>query len=106
MRVLSRSRVSNTALDSVRVAAQPAAELPLSEPPSQATLEFLAWVASRPRTYAEAMELWQTSCPRSSVWENAIGDALIQVESSKGQAMARVTVSLTALGRLVLDGRA
>jgi hypothetical protein len=27
------------------------------------TLEFLAWVSSHGRTYAEAMEVWQTTCP-------------------------------------------
>jgi hypothetical protein len=36
-----------------------------------AMLEFLRWVAAEERSYADAMEAWQTSCPRQSVWEDA-----------------------------------
>jgi hypothetical protein len=42
-------------------------------------LQFLDWVASRPRTYAEAMDAWRTSCPRLSVWEDALLAGLIQL---------------------------
>jgi hypothetical protein len=63
---------------------------------SPLTIEFLAWVASRPRTYAEAMEAWRTSCPRHSVWEDALADDLIRVE-------AGAEVVLTARGRAILD---
>src|SRR5262245_30921641 len=28
------------------------------------TLELLRWIDSRPRTYAEAMEAWRSTCPR------------------------------------------
>src|SRR5690349_10728750 len=41
-------------------------------------LEFLRWVAARPRTYSETMEAWQTSCPRNSVWEDAQIDGLVR----------------------------
>jgi hypothetical protein len=27
------------------------------------TLELLNWVSVRPRTYAEAIEAWRTTCP-------------------------------------------
>jgi hypothetical protein len=30
---------------------------------SAPTLELLAWIAARPRTYAEAMEAWRSDCP-------------------------------------------
>ena len=35
-------------------------------------LEFLDWVSSRRRTYAEAMEAWRSTCPRHTVWEDAL----------------------------------
>lgn len=35
------------------------ADPPRSEPVSPLALEFLHWVASRRRTYAEAMEAWK-----------------------------------------------
>jgi len=34
--------------------------------------QLLEWVAARPRTYDEALEVWRTSCPRLSVWEDAV----------------------------------
>jgi hypothetical protein len=47
-------------------------------------LEFLDWVAARPRSYAEAMEAWRSSCPRHTVWEDALIEGFIQVESTGG----------------------
>jgi hypothetical protein len=64
------------------------------------TREFLAWLAARPRTYAEAMDAWRTSCPRLSAWEDALGDALIQV--APGPRLAECAVTLTARGRAAL----
>lgn len=58
-------------------------------------IELLRWIAERPRTYAETMEAWRTSCPRLSVWEDAIADGLIRVQggsvtlTEKGAVQAR-----------------
>lgn len=65
-------------------------------------LEFLQWVSSRPRTYAEAMEAWRSSCPRYTVWEDALAEGLIQV-GSDGPLQAP-EVKLTPRGSAVLDG--
>jgi hypothetical protein len=43
------------------------------------TLELLAWVSSRPRTYAETIEAWGTHCPRLTVWEDAVLGGLVRV---------------------------
>jgi hypothetical protein len=53
----------------------------MSEPVGPLLLEFLAWVASRRRTYIEAMEAWRSTCPRHTVWEDAIIDGLMRVDS-------------------------
>jgi len=45
------------------------------------TLQLLEWVAHEPRTYAEVLEVWRTSCPRLSVWEDACLAGLVQCES-------------------------
>ncbi len=29
-------------------------------------VQFLLWIAARPRTYAETMEAWRTNCPQLS----------------------------------------
>ena len=39
------------------------------------TLELLAWIAERPRTYPETIEAWKSSCPRLTVWEDALPTA-------------------------------
>ena len=71
------------------------------EPVGPLTLQFLAWVASRRRTYAEAMEAWQTTCPRHTVWEDALIDGLIQVQSQGSSRQSDVI--LTPRGRAILD---
>ncbi len=58
------------------------------------TIQLLEWLSERPRSYAETIEVWKTSCPRLSVWEDALADDLVRV--------ARGRVSLTAAGRLLL----
>jgi hypothetical protein len=65
------------------------------------TIEFLAWISQRPRTYAQTLEAWQSSCPRNSVFEDALGDELIQIE--RADTMDESKVTLTARGKLVMD---
>ena len=33
--------------------------------------DFLEWLDRQPRTHAEVIESWRTSCPRLPVWEEA-----------------------------------
>jgi hypothetical protein len=55
------------------------------------TLQFLDWVSSRRRTYTEAMEAWQTTCPRHTVWEDALIEGFIRVESQGYQSEVILT---------------
>jgi hypothetical protein len=73
----------------------------MSESIDPLTLEFLDWVSSRRRTYAEAMEAWQTTCPRHSVWEDALTNGFIRLESQDHQC----EVTLTARGKAMLEER-
>jgi hypothetical protein len=73
----------------------------MPEPVGLLTREFLSWVSSRPRTYAEAMEAWRSTCPRHTVWEGALLDGLIQVRRDGESPQAQVT--LTPRGRTLLD---
>jgi hypothetical protein len=41
------------------------------------TLQFLSWVAERPRSYAEARAAWSSTCPLTCAWEDAISDDLV-----------------------------
>jgi hypothetical protein len=64
-------------------------------------LEFLTWVADRRRTYDEAMEAWQSHCPRQTIWEDAIIDGYIQLSSVDTIYDSEVT--LTPRGRELLE---
>ena len=41
-------------------------------------LQFLQWVAARPRRYAEVREAWSSTCPLNCAWEDAIADNLVR----------------------------
>jgi hypothetical protein len=47
---------------------------------SALTVQMLDWLAERPRSYAETLEAWKTSCPRLTIWEDAVRDGLVRVE--------------------------
>jgi hypothetical protein len=71
--------------------------------PGTLTLQFLAWVAERPRSYAETMEAWRSTCPPMSVWEDAIGDGLVVLDCGNGSGMSLSGVALAAQGRAVMN---
>lgn len=69
----------------------------MPDQPSLIMIQFLAWVADRPRNYAQTMEAWRSSCPRLSVWEDAIIEGLIRIDNN-----ANRSVRLTPRGSAVL----
>lgn len=74
----------------------------MTQPSDALTLQFLTWIAETPRLYGVAMEAWRTSCPRLSIWEDAIGDELVRLEPVAGRPMreARVVIAPRGLARL------
>src|SRR5581483_9077493 len=76
----------------------------MPEPTSLLMIEFLSWVASRPRTYDEAMDAWRSTCPRHTVWEDALIEGLIRV--APGSEPHQFDVTLTPRGRSALEGDA
>lgn len=67
-------------------------------------VQFLDWVAGDDRTYADAMDAWRTSCPRLSIWEDALADGLIEVAAGTSRRDARVRI--TPRGeRLLVENR-
>jgi len=46
--------------------------------PDTLVLDFVEWIATRPRRYSDVMEGWKTSCPRLTIWEDAIDQGLVQ----------------------------
>ena len=68
---------------------------PLAGTPSRLIDDFLHWLEPGPRPYAEAMEAWRTSCPRLTVWEDAVDAGYVARKKVDGEA----AVILTTLGR-------
>lgn len=63
-------------------------------------LDLVEWVASHPRTYAEVMDAWRTSCPRLSIWEDTSALGFV-VCASRGKS--EVIVEVTPVGRAFLE---
>ena len=55
--------------------------------------QLLHWIGPEPRNYVETLEAWRTSCPRLTVWEDAVTAGLIErvPAASLKDAQVRVT---------------
>jgi hypothetical protein len=62
-----------------------------------ATLQLLELIDERQRSYAETMDAWRSSCPRLTVWEDAVADGLVVVRDG--------SVVVTARGRELVQRR-
>lgn len=62
-------------------------------------LDLVEWVAKQPRPYADVMDAWRTSCPRLTIFEDAVDDGLIESRTVPGGG---VLVAVTAAGTAVL----
>ncbi len=65
-------------------------------------LDFLAWLEATPRPYAEVMDAWRTSCPRLTIWEDALDAGLVAHLRAPG---ALATAGVTDKGRKMLEAR-
>jgi hypothetical protein len=65
-------------------------------------VQFLLWIAARPRTYAETMEAWRTNCPRLSAWEDATANGLVDMTQEESPVKGEAVVVLTDKGRALL----
>ena len=75
----------------------------MTEPVPLLMIEFLSWVSSRERTYAETMEAWRSHCPRQTIWEDAQIGGLVELNGAGNMNERRVV--LTVQGRALLNGR-
>jgi hypothetical protein len=72
----------------------------MSGPVAPLILDLVQSVAGQPRPYAEVIEAWRTSCPRLTVWEDAVDGGLVACEP---RADGRLWVVATPLGREALS---
>jgi hypothetical protein len=60
----------------------------VTEPVHSLTLQLLEWISDRPRSYADVLDAWRTTCPRFSIWEDACIDGLIDCDAGAGHVVA------------------
>ncbi len=60
--------------------------------------DLVEWVGKQPRTYRQVMDAWRTSCPRLTVWEEALERGYV---ARRGEG-----VDVTQAGRAFLQTRA
>jgi hypothetical protein len=63
--------------------------------------QLLDWIGNEPRSYSETLDAWRTSCPRLTIWEDAMSEGLIArvAGRTRSEAMVRVTAKGQALIR-------
>ena len=66
-------------------------------PADARTIQLLDWISARPRTYVDVIDAWRTSCPRLSIWEDAVAAGLVAYDGGRPRR-----VVLTARGRELL----
>jgi hypothetical protein len=62
-------------------------------------LDLVEWIAARPRSYSDVMDAWRTSCPRLTIWEDAIDLGFVARVHQDG---AGAMVDVTPAGRAFL----
>ena len=84
----------------MRSAAFKSAAMP--DAPESLVFDLVEWVAKEPRAYADMLDAWRTSCPRLTVWEDAIERKLVMRKPVAGQG---TIVVVTEAGRRFLNAR-
>ena len=67
-------------------------------------LDFVEWIAREPRLYSEVIATWRTSCPRLTIWEDAVDRGYVAREAIAG-AGVRIAVTESGEKFLRVNGR-
>ncbi len=69
------------------------------DPVEALILDFIEWLAANPRSYAETMAAWRTSCPRLPVWEEAVDRGFVD-RRAEPDGTVRIAPSAAGLSYL------
>ncbi len=77
----------------------------MAETTDPLVLDLVEWIAREPRLYSEVIETWRTSCPRLTIWEDAVDRGFVTRQTVAGEG---VRVAVTEAGEKFLrdNGRA
>ena len=65
----------------------------MADAPDPLVLDLVEWVATQPRLYADVIDRWRTSCPRLTVWEDAVDRGFVIRKAAAGGALVVATSS-------------
>jgi hypothetical protein len=71
----------------------------MAETTDPLVLDLVEWIAREPRLYSEVIETWRTSCPRLTIWEDAVDRGFVARQPIAG---AGVRIAITADGEKFL----
>ncbi|MGJ4941808.1 hypothetical protein ACQR1W_14630 [Bradyrhizobium sp. HKCCYLS1011] len=71
----------------------------MSERADPLVLDFVEWIARAPRSHAEVVATWKTSCPRLTIWEDAAECGYVARETIAGFGLV---VTVTDAGEQLL----
>lgn len=76
----------------------------MADAPDPLVLDLVEWIATEPRPYADVLDRWRTSCPRLTVWEDALDRGFVKRVPASAQG-AQVIVTETGTQFLRDHGR-
>ena len=65
----------------------------MSETTDPLVLDLVEWIAREPRPYSEVIETWRTSCPRLTIWEDAVDRGYVARQPLAGGVRIAITES-------------
>jgi hypothetical protein len=65
-------------------------------------LDLVEWCSKEPRTYFEVIDAWRTSCPRLTVWKEAIERGYLKRVPANG---TQAGIAVTPKGRVFLASK-
>ena len=64
---------------------------PIAGPSDPLVLDLVEWIAREPRLYSEVIETWRTSCPRLTIWEDAVDRGYVARVTAAGGTRVAIT---------------
>jgi hypothetical protein len=63
----------------------------MTETTDPLVLDLVEWIGREPRLYAEVIETWRTSCPRLTIWEDAVDRGYVARQPTAGGVRIAIT---------------
>ena len=65
----------------------------MTETTDALVLDLVEWIGREPRLYSEVIETWRTSCPRLTIWEDAVDRGYVARQPATGGVRVAITES-------------